>query len=62
MASFANIMGGEILGFAVVCFMLFFVNGVRLKLYNLEFCVLFCFSWKVHLFEVVVSFFPCLLS
>lgn len=31
-ASFANVMGGEILGFAVVCSILFFENGVRLKL------------------------------
>lgn len=31
MAGFDNIMGGEFLGVAVVCFVLFFVNGVRLK-------------------------------
>lgn len=40
-ATFANVMGGEILGFAVVCFILFFENGVRLKLYF--FFLLFCF-------------------
>lgn len=49
LSSFASVMGGEILGFAVFrfCFVLFFVNGVRLKLWSF---VLFCFSWREHLF------------
>lgn len=61
MASFANVKGGEILGFAVVCFVLFFENGVRLKFYKFCFVLLvvgLCFRkrikiWvqKIHLRE-----------
>lgn len=44
-------MGGDILGFVVFrfCFVLFFVNGIRLKLWSF---VIFCFSWRELLFRL----------
>lgn len=50
-ASFANFMGGEI-GFAVICFILFFANGDRLKSYSfvvgLGVCVCFALLCSVY--------------